>query len=199
MRSVSFVLAAVLSLSLVACKRDSSGSSGAATHDTVGADDELSRIARLDDGELYERALRTGECSTLEGIPCADPYTAETRCELALRAVTKRPLRDRLALDARSADRARRGAALRVLTDSPDEASARAIHDALIDRDPAISCAAARYGTWFAREDAARLAELETTCDGKAIIAQTRAAIEAGKPGQLAKGGVTCAEIRAAR
>ena len=191
----------VLALPSGACKRDASSGAGAAptTHDTVAADDDLARIARLDDGSLYDRAMRSGECSTLEGIPCADPYAAETRCELALRAEAKRSLHDRLVADVKAPDRSRRGAALRVLTDFPDDRSVRLVHEALVDAEPMVACAAARYGTWFLREDATRLAELEKACDGKAIIAQTRAAIEPGKPGQIVKGGVTCGDIRAAR
>ena len=191
----------VLAGSLSGCKRDAGTSAEppAEKHDTVPADRDLSDLTRLADGALYDRAMRSGECSTLEGVPCADPLAAETRCELALRAAEKRALRERLLADGKSADRARRAAALRVLTDFPDEVATHFVHDALLDAEPSVSCAAARYGTWFSRADAARLAELEKTCDGKAIIEVTRVAIEKGKPGEIVKGGVTCAEIRAAR
>lgn len=183
---------------LSGCKSESSGAPATQRHETVGQDEGAVHIERLDDEALYARAMRSGECSNLEGTPCADTYAPNVRCALAARAVNAPSLHRRLLETSKGNDRAARSAALRVLADFSDEPSVRAVHDALMDADPTIACPAARYGIWFASADAKRLAELEQKCDGKPIIAVTRELVEKGPAGKPVKAGATCAEIRTA-
>jgi hypothetical protein len=128
---------------------------------------------------------------------CDDPQIVKVRCELAERAAKQRWIYDELLTDARTGDRRRRGAALRVLADSNSEDAVRVVHEALFDNDPTISCRAAAYGLYFKREDAARLDDLAKSCeDGKPVITQTAELVKLGAPGALVKTGVTCEDLR---
>jgi hypothetical protein len=192
------VLAAAVAL-LAACGKKTESSPSTEKSDrgaTVATDKEHRGITELDDQALVVRVRKSAECGTVEPVPCDDVEIQAVRCELALRASKKSAVKEALLSDARGGDRARRGAALRVLADLKDEAAVRVVHDALVDPDATVSCRAASYGIWFKTEDAPRLKELSTKCDGAGVITATAALVEKGKPGEIVKAGATCDEIR---
>lgn len=193
-----FALALLLgaSVSLVACKKDEDKKEPA--HSTVGDDPGEKALARWTNDELYERAKRSHDCGLYEAAQCDDLHILPVRCELATRAEKDETLRKRLVADARSTDKKTREASLRIVTFLADEASVKAVHDALFTADKASACRVPAYGVHFKREDAPRLAELEKQCeDGKPVIAVTREKVEQGKPGETVAAGSTCEELRA--
>ena len=190
-----------LATSAVACdgcgtRVSSAGTAPTGTTHTNVDDRDEQAIARLDDQSLLTRARKSAECGVVEPAPCDDPYIVQVRCELALRASHERRLFDALLADARGTDRARRSAALRILTDSTDEGAVRAVHDALMEEDLGIACRAASYGIHFRQDDAARLESLATKCDGAPVIRLTAGLVKQGKAGQIVQAGATCDDLR---
>ncbi len=191
MRSLVVSFAALaLSLAASACSScNDDAPKGGGGHDTVAPEDAIRHVHTLEDQALLDRAKRSPDCGFLEAVQCDDPAITATRCELAARAGDRRALLDTLLTDAKSAEPARRGYALRVLANRPDPESVALVEGAIKDPDKTIACPAARYAMHIRHELASRLTELAKTCDelpqlerpdGDPVIAITATRVKEG-------------------